>query len=305
MQPRDSTTTATGTATADRIEDQFVDTNGLTIAFNTFGDPSDPALLLVMGLGGQMIAWEDKMCHDLAEAGFFVIRYDNRDVGLSTHFNTEPPSLLDMLRRRGNTYTISDMAGDGLGLLEELSIERAHVVGQSMGGFIAQTMAIEAPMRLDTLTLIMTSTGSRRVGKPTPKVVANFARRPSATTRDEVLRDAVIGSTLVGSPGLVDTEAVAELTGREFDRRYDPAGVQRQLAAIMAQPDRTPALRHLRMPTTVIHGLADPLVAPSGGLALARAIPGARFIGLHGLGHDLPHTAVPTIEREISLLARQ
>lgn len=295
----------TSVATTDQVEDQFVDTNGLTIAFQTFGDPSDPALLLVMGLGGQMIAWEDQMCHDLAESGFYVVRYDNRDVGLSTHFQAEPPSLFDMVRRRGNVYTISDMARDGLGLLDELGIGRAHVVGQSMGGFIAQTMAIDAPMRLDTLTLIMTSTGSRKVGKPSPKVVANFARKPTSTTRDEVLLDSVVGSELVGSPGLIDIAAVTELAGREFDRCYDPAGVQRQLAAIMAQPDRTPALRHLRMPTTVIHGLADPLVAPSGGLALARAIPGARFIGLHGLGHDLPHTAVPTIEREISLLAQR
>lgn len=296
---------STSASTTDQIQDQFVDTKGLTIAFQTFGDPSDPPLLLVMGLGAQMIAWDDSLCHDLAEAGFFVIRYDNRDVGLSTHFDAEPPSLLDMFRRRGNVYTISDMAHDGLGLLGELGIERAHVVGQSMGGFIAQTMAVEAPKRLHTLTLIMTSTGSRKVGKPTPKVVANFARKPTSTTRDEVVRDAVIGSELVGSPGLLDTTAMAELAGREFDRCYDPAGVQRQLAAIMAQPDRTPALRHLRMPTSVIHGFADPLVASSGGLALAKAIPGARFIGLHGLGHDLPHTAAPTIEREIDLLARQ
>lgn len=292
----------TAASTTAQIEDQFVDTNGLTIAFQIFGDPADRPLLLVMGLGAQMIAWEDQMCRDLAEAGFFVIRYDNRDVGLSTHVDDDPPSLFEMIRRRGNPYTISDMAQDGLGLLDELGIEQAHVVGQSMGGFIAQTMAIEAPKRLATLTLIMTSTGSRQVGKPSAKVIARMARKPTVTTRDEVIEDAVIGAELVGSPGLVDAPARAELAGREFDRSYDPAGMQRQLAAIMSQPDRTPALRRLRLPTTVIHGLADPLVAPSGGLALARAIPASRFIGLHGLGHDLPHTAVPTVEREIGIL---
>lgn len=294
--------TATSTED-DRQGDQFVDTNGLTLAFNTFGDPSDPAILLVMGLGTQMIAWGDEMCRNLAETGFFVIRYDNRDVGRSTHFDSEPPPITDMIRRRGNPYTISDMARDGLGLLDELGIEHAHVAGASMGGFIAQTMAVEAPRRVDTLTLIMTSTGSRRVGRPTPKVILRMARRPATTTREETMREAIASYEVIGSPGIVDLDEVARLAGRGFDRGHDPAGTQRQLSAVMAQPDRTPALRHLRIPTTIIHGLIDPLVAPSGGLSLARSIPGARFIGLHGMGHDLPRTAWPTIEREIVSLA--
>lgn len=284
-------------------QDQFVDTNGVTLAFNTFGDPTDPAILLVMGLGTQMIAWGDQMCSNLATAGFFVIRYDNRDVGRSTHFDAAPPPITDMVRRRGNPYTISDMARDGLGLLDELGIESAHVAGASMGGFIAQTMAVEAPKRVDTLSLIMTSTGSRKVGKPTPKVILRMARRPATTTREETMREAVASYEVIGSPGIVDLDEVAKLAGRGFDRGHDPAGTQRQLSAIMAQPDRTPALRHLRIPTTVIHGLVDPLVAPTGGLSLAKAIPGARFIGLHGMGHDLPRTAAVTIERELLALA--
>lgn len=288
---------------ADAPEDQFVDTNGVTLAFNTFGDPADPAILLVMGLGTQMIAWGDQMCRNLAEAGFFVIRYDNRDVGRSTHFDADPPPITDMVRRRGNPYTISDMARDGLGLLDELGIESAHVAGASMGGFIAQTMAVESPLRVKTLSLVMTSTGSRRVGRPTPRVALRMARRPVTTTREEAMNEAVASYEVIGSPGLVDLDKVAELAGRAFDRGHDPIGTRRQLAAIMAQPDRTPALRHLRIPTTVIHGLIDPLVQVSGGLALAKAIPGARFVGLHGMGHDLPRTAAGTIENEILTLA--
>lgn len=283
--------------------DQFVDANGVTLAFNTFGDPVDPAVLLVMGLGTQMIAWGDQMCRNLADAGFYVIRYDNRDVGRSTHFDAEPPAITDMMRRRGNPYTISDMARDGLGLLDELGIERAHVSGASMGGFIAQTMAVEAPLRVRTLSLVMTSTGSRRVGRPTPRVALRMARRPLTTTREEAMSEAVASYEVIGSPGVVDLDGVARLAGRAFDRGHDPVGTRRQLAAVMAQPDRTPALRHLRIPTTVIHGLIDPLVQPSGGLALAKAIPGARFVGLHGMGHDLPRTAAGTIQEEILSLA--
>ena len=300
-------TLETGTGTqgqSDQLpEDQFVDTNGVTLAFNTFGDPANPALLLVMGLGTQMIAWNDQMCRDLADAGFFVIRYDNRDVGRSTHFDASPARLVDMVRGRGNVYTIDDMARDGLGLLSELGVDAAHVMGASMGGFIAQTMAITAPKKVRTLSLIMTSTGSRKVGRPTPQVMWRMARRPMTTTRQQVMDEAVASYKIIGSPGVVNLDEVAGLAGRGFDRAHDPAGTQRQLSAIMAQPDRTSALRHLKTPTLVVHGLRDPLVAASGGLAISRAVPKSKFVGLQGMGHDLPRTAVETIKSEFLALA--
>lgn len=291
--------------TEEEIEDQFADVNGITLAYNTFGDPTDPALLLVMGLGTQMIAWNDQMCRDLAAAGFFVVRYDNRDVGRSTHIAAPAPSVGDLARGRGNAYTIEDMADDGLALLSALDVEQAHVMGASMGGFIAQTMALKAPQRLRSLSLIMTSTGSRRVGRPTPRVMWRMARRPTTTTRDEAMREAVASYEIIGSRGVVDLDEVARLAGRAFDRAHDPAGTQRQLAAIMAQPNRTSALRHLRTPTLVVHGMADPLVAATGGLALTRAIPRSKFVGLHGMGHDLPRTAIRTIEEEFLTLVER
>ncbi|MEZ5311720.1 MAG: alpha/beta hydrolase [Microthrixaceae bacterium] len=294
-----STDVADNTNEAEVPEDRFVDANGITIAFNTFGDPANPAVLLVMGLGTQMIAWSDQMCRELADDGYFVVRYDNRDVGLSTHFDSPTPKLTDLIRGQGNVYKLDDMAADGMALLSELGIRSAHVMGASMGGFIAQTMAIAEPNRVDSLSLIMTSTGSRRVGRPTPRVMYRMARRPVTTTREEAMREAVLSYEIIGSPGITDLDGVADLAGRAFDKAHDPAGTQRQLAAIMAQPDRTPALKKLRMPTFVMHGLRDPLVAASGGLALARSIPRARFVGLHGMGHDLPRTAAAEIRSEL------
>lgn len=285
------------------IEDHLAEANGVRLAYNSFGDSTDPALLLVMGLGTQMIAWSDEMCERLTQIGFFVVRYDNRDVGLSTHFNSPAPTLARMVSGRGNIYTVADMARDGLGLLDSLGIGQAHVMGASMGGFIAQTMALIAPTRVSTLSLIMTSTGSRRVGRPTPRVVARMARRPAASSREEAMREAVASYRVIGSPGITDLDQVAELAGRAFDRSHDPAGTQRQLAAIMAQPNRTSDLREITVPTLVMHGLRDPLVSATGGIALARAIKGSRFVGLQGYGHDLPRTAVREIEEEFVALA--
>jgi pimeloyl-ACP methyl ester carboxylesterase len=280
--------------------------NGIEIAYETFGDPSDPPLLLVMGLGAQMLAWPDELCRQLAEEGHHVIRFDNRDVGLSTHLHDAPaPRLRDLfLRRRRPPYTIDDMADDAVGLLDALGIERAHVVGASMGGFIAQTMAIRHPDRLRSLTLIMTSTGSRRVGRPSRKVLLRLVRRRPAVDREAAVATTVDTFRLIGSAGYpVDEDHLRELASRSYDRAYDPDGYLRQVWAITVQPNRTKDLAAITAPTLVIHGLHDPLVGASGGLALARAIGGSTFVGFTGMGHDLPRQLWPDIARQILALS--
>lgn len=278
---------------------QKVRANGIEIAFETFGDPDDPTILLVMGLGTQMIAWDDTMCSSLAKAGHHVVRFDNRDVGLSTHIDAPAPTVRDLLFSRSPAYTMGDMADDALGLLDALDIGSAHVVGASMGGFISQTIALSQPDRVRSLTLIMTSTGSKRVGRPTPTVIRRMARRPVTRTREEVMDEAVESYRVIGSPGRQNPEMLRELAGKGFDRAHDPEGTQRQLGAIMAQPNRTRALGSLRIPTLVIHGLSDPLVSPSGGIALASSIPGARFKGHNGIGHDIPRTMPQELTTDI------
>ena len=302
-----NTSTATSASNAADAVDQNDDVkrakvNGIEIAYETFGDPTDPAIFLVMGLGTQMLAWPVEMCTALADAGHFVVRYDNRDVGLSTHIDKPVPSMPDMLLRRGTPYQVSDMANDGLGLLEHLGIDRFHLVGVSMGGFIAQTIAIAQPERIISLTLIMTSTGSRRVGRPTPSTMRRLAVQTPIGSREEAIESTLATYRVIGSPGHIDEDAMRVLTGLAYDRDNTQDGRQRQLAAILAQPDRTRALKRLKMPTLVIHGLADPLVTPSGGLALAKAIPGATFVGHHGMGHDLPHSMWRELNREILAL---
>jgi pimeloyl-ACP methyl ester carboxylesterase len=282
-----------------------VQVRDVEIAYETFGDPADPALLLVMGLGTQMLAWPDEMCSMLADAGHHVIRYDNRDVGLSTHLDHPVPKLSDMVLKRGNPYTITDMADDAFGLLDALGIDRFHLVGASMGGFISQTIALAQPERVRTLTLIMTSTGSRRVGRPTPSVMRRLAVQDEVDSRDAAIEATVQTYRVIGSPDHLDEDHIRELAGRAFDRSHNPAGRMRQLAAILAQPDRTSALRSLHVPTLIIHGLNDPLVTPSGGLALAKAIPGATFIGYSGMGHDLPHSKWHAITDDVLRLIAQ
>ena len=279
--------------------------NGIELAYETFGDPGDPAVLLVMGLGTQMLAWPDPLCDDLAGRGFHVIRYDNRDVGLSSHFDDLPvPTLRDIMLRRNIPYSVGDMAADAVGLLDALGVPAAHVVGASMGGFIAQSLALQAPTRVLSLTLMMTSTGSRLVGQARPKLYSRLVRRRHIKDRDAAAAAAVETFRLIGSTGFeVDEEHLRDIGGRSYDRRHDPAGYLRQLAAVSAQPNRTRDLRRLTVPTVVLHGLHDPLVASSGGLALARAIPGARFVGYAGMGHDLPRALWPRFVDEIVTVA--
>jgi pimeloyl-ACP methyl ester carboxylesterase len=274
--------------------------NGIEIAYDTFGRDTEPAVVLIMGLGTQRIAWPDELCRDLAAAGRHVVRFDNRDVGESTHLpELGNPTVADMARGRA-PYRLDDMADDTLGLLDALSLDTAHIVGASLGGFIAQTVALRAPQRVTTLILAMTSTGSWRVGRASPRAIMRLLAGGSAADRATAIDQVVATYRVIGSPGYpFDEQRLRERAGISYDRAYDPGGARRQLAASLRQADRTKKLRRLTVPTLVIHGLADPLVAPSGGLALANAIPHARFIGFAGMGHDLPQALWPRLTREL------
>ncbi len=270
----------------------------LEIAHEKFGDPADPPVLLVMGLATQMLAWPDEFCADLAGRGHRVIRFDNRDVGLSTHLNGAPPPDL-AAALAGDTssasYTLADLAADTVGLLDALGIDSAHLVGASMGGMIAQTVAIEHPDRVRSLTSIMSTTGDRAVGAATAEAV-QVLLAPAAVTREQAVERTLATMRVIGSPGYeLDEAAVRDLAGRSYDRAHDPAGVLRQLLAIAASPDRTPSLGGIRVPAVVIHGADDPLIDVSGGRATAAAIPGSELVLIDGMGHDMPEQIWPQV----------
>jgi pimeloyl-ACP methyl ester carboxylesterase len=280
------------------MAESFCAVGDIELCYETFGDPADPAMLLIMGMGTQMLAWQDDFCSELAGRGFFVVRYDNRDIGRSTIFADAPvPTLGEILRRdkRAASYTLAEMAADGVGLLDHLAIERAHLVGASMGGMIAQTIAARRPERALSLVSIMASTGSRWRGQPALRTYGKFLR-PMPADRAGFIDQAAGLFAWIGSPGFDRDEAgLRDLLGRMYDRSHDPGSSTRQLAAILASGDRTAELRRITAPTLVIHGTADRLVAPSGGRATARAIPGARLMMIEGMGHDLPRGAWPRI----------
>jgi pimeloyl-ACP methyl ester carboxylesterase len=273
------------------MAEQFADVNGIQVCYETFGDAERPPLLLIMGLGGQMIWWDDEFCRALADRGFHVIRYDNRDTGRSTILHdARVPKPWDLLRRnrRAASYSLEDMADDGVALLDHLGIRAAHVVGASMGGMIAQTMAIRHPDRVLSLTSIMSTTGDRGVGKAKWRLYPALLK-PAPKERAKYIDQFVKTFQAIGSPGFPpDLERSRDLAGRSFDRAFHPAGSARQLAAIVSAPDRTPMLRDVQVPAVVIHGADDKLVAPSGGRATAAAIPGARLVLIPGMGHDMP-----------------
>jgi pimeloyl-ACP methyl ester carboxylesterase len=280
----------------------------LDIAYERLGDPHAPPVLLIMGLGAQLIAWPDGFCTELCAHGLQLIRFDNRDVGQSTHLTgAAEPNLAAALAgdHASASYTLSDMAADSVGLLDALGIPHAHVVGASLGGFIAQTIAIEHPGRVRSLTSIMSSTGAPSVGQPHADTMRIFAG-PPAITRDDVVRRAVDAFRIIGSPGFPpDLESVAERTGRAYDRAYDPLGIARQAVAVLASADRTERLRSIAVPALVIHGADDRMVDVSGGRATAAAIPGAELVVIDGMGHDLPRALWSQLAPKIAELVHR
>jgi pimeloyl-ACP methyl ester carboxylesterase len=269
---------------------------GVSIAYETFGEPGDPPVLLVMGFGAQMIAWHEDFCAMLAGRGRHVIRYDNRDCGLSTRFDDHPVDMSQLIAAVSSgdipaaqamiPYSLQDMADDGMGLLAALGIERAHVVGSSMGGMIAQVMAITHPARVLTLTSMMSSTGEPEYGQAAPAAQqALFAPRPSG-------REGYIAASerelAWSSRRYASADAIRELAARSYDRAYYPAGAARQLGAMILAGSRADALRTLDVPTLVIHGLDDTLIDPSGGRRTAELVPGARLLLVPDMGHDRP-----------------
>jgi pimeloyl-ACP methyl ester carboxylesterase len=290
------------------MNEQFQTVGDVELCYETFGRPEDPALLLVMGLGTQMLGWHEDLCARLAGRGFFVIRYDNRDVGRSTHHHdVPPPSIRELLLRRPKrlAYRLEDMADDGIGLLDALGIGAAHVVGASMGGMIAQVMAARHPARVLSLTSIMSTTGNRWKGQPALRVYPAFLGKPPRT-KEEAVERVVKLFRLVGSPGFErDEDELRDMVGRSYDRSADPAGYARQLAAIVVAADRAPDLRRITMPTLVIHGTKDKLVRPSGGKATARAVPHAKLLLIEGMGHDLPRGAWDKIAAAIAEVAER
>lgn len=255
----------------------------ITLYYEVFGDRNRPTLVLINGLSNQCIHYRDELCVLFVAAGFRVIRLDNRDTGLSS----DSPE----------GYGLSDMAADVVAVLDDVGCQRAHVFGVSLGGMIAQTIAIEHPDRVASLISVMSTTGDPDVGQPTPQAKA-LLLTPGATGREEAIAQHLAGQRVWGSPGYVDEESQAALAGLAFDRASRPAGVARQYRAARRDGSRTARLARVQAPTVVIHGTADTLIDPSGGRRTAEAIPGARLILIEGMGHDYPEHFWPRLVLE-------
>jgi pimeloyl-ACP methyl ester carboxylesterase len=280
------------------MAEQFCDIGGaISLCYERFGSESDPPMLLIMGLGTQMIGWPDEFCAQLADRGFQVIRFDNRDIGRSTRIAGAPPTPRQLISRKIDPvrYTLSDMAADAAGLLRELGSAPAHVVGASMGGMIAQTLAAQRPDSARSLVSIMSNTGNRWKGQPAFGIYRYLLRKAPVDRQGYIEHNTKVFEA-IGSRGLpFDKDRVRDMVARSYDRGHDPAGPGRQLGAIVASGDRTAELRTIRAPTLVIHGSKDRMVARSGGVATAKAIPGARMMTVEGMGHDLPEAAWPQL----------
>ena len=268
----------------------------VTIEFEVDGPDDGEPMLLVMGLGAQLVAWPRDVVDGLADGGFRVIRMDNRDIGLSTKTEAPVPTRAALFKAFAHRryaqadYLISDMAADAVALLDYLGVGAAHVVGVSMGGMIAQQLTIDHPERVLSLCSIMSNTGNRRHGAVSPRLLPTMAvtmTTPRPEDADEAVRRGVEGFRLIAGPHF-DADEIAVMVRMAVDRNINPLGTIRQLLAIQASPDRTPGLRDVRVPTVVVHGLLDQLVMPSGGIATARAVPGARLVMFPDMAHDLP-----------------
>jgi pimeloyl-ACP methyl ester carboxylesterase len=280
----------------------------IDVAYQQFGPAGAPPVLLVMGLASQMVSWPDGFCEALASHGLRVTRFDNRDVGLSSHITDAPrPDIRAALfgDTSSASYDLSDMAADAVGLLDSLDMDSAHIVGASMGGMIAQLIAIEHPDRVRSLTSIMSNTGDRAVGQAKPEALGALLS-PPAKSREEAMDRAVAIFGVIGSPGFEHDEAdLRARTGLAYERSHDPAGVARQMLAVAASNERTAALGSVSVPTLVLHGADDPLVDVSGGQATASAIPGAELVVFDGMGHDLPRALWPDMTDRIAELVQR
>jgi pimeloyl-ACP methyl ester carboxylesterase len=282
-------------------EERGVEANGIEIVYDTFGERTAKPLLLIMGLGQQLIAWDEAFCAEFASRGYYVVRYDNRDIGLSTKFEEAgEPDVLAMLKgeKVAVPYTLRDMAEDAVGLLDALEIESAHVVGVSMGGMIAQLMCIHHPHRVRTLTSIMSSTGDPSLPPPTPEAAA-ILTRPAPEDREGYIEHSLRNWKILHGPVIPYDQELEERTrdraGRSFDRGLNPLGVMRQYAAIIACGSRKGALQSVSVPALVIHGDADPLVPVECGVDTANAIPGAELMIIEGMGHNIPPVVAPRV----------
>jgi pimeloyl-ACP methyl ester carboxylesterase len=262
--------------------------NGVDLFWESFGDPADPVLLLISGLGAHATGYDDRLCWSLAELGLHVVRFDNRDVGLSTHLPTDVQ------------YTLGDMAADAAGLIEELDAAPVHVMGASMGGMIAQQLTIDHPELVRSLTLLMTTTGEPDVGQASPELLAKLLELASpATDRADAIARGIALARLIGSPDF-DEDYHRRRQESFHDRAYDPPGVGRQMMAVVSSPDRAAGLALLDVPTVVIHGSVDPLIDPSGGRRTAELIPNATFVEIEAMGHDLPSRVWPELVRLVA-----
>jgi pimeloyl-ACP methyl ester carboxylesterase len=290
------------------MSEKYVTANGIKLAYEEFGEPSDPVILLIMGLGTQMIAWPESFCRDLADRGFRVIRFDNRDIGLSEKMEgARIPGVLKMAAcARLNLplrvpYKLQDMSEDAIGLMEALDIDGAHLVGASMGGMIAQLMAGNHPFKVLSLTSIMSTSGRRSLPRAKREVTMHMVRRPANADAQTLQNYALRTWRLIGSPGYPPTdEALLEKINASYQRSFYPDGHRRHMAAIMASGDRVATLKSIMAPTLVIHGKDDPLVPVSGGIDTAQHIPGARLELIDGMGHDLPQPLLPYFAELIS-----
>ncbi|MEH6549920.1 MAG: alpha/beta hydrolase [Pseudomonadales bacterium] len=292
---------------------KFIEANGLQIAYDEFGQADHPAIILIMGLGTQMIAWPEEFCMGLVDQGFRVIRFDNRDIGLSEKLeNSKTPGLLKLLLlsrlnlKSKVPYRLLDMAHDTVGLMDALDIGAAHVVGASMGGMIAQLVTGHFPERVLSLTSIMSTSGRRGLPSPSAKVTRQLVRRPKGTGEEDYIKHALKTWSMIGSPGFsVDQDVLRERMLEAYRRSYHPMGYKRQAAAIMASGDRTKILKSIRKPTLVIHGKEDVLVPVSGGIDTARLVQGSKLELIDGMGHDLPRPLMSHFAELIGSHARQ
>lgn len=269
--------------------------NGIEICAEVRGPADAEPLLLVMGLGAQLVSWDERFVDAIVDRGFRVIRFDNRDTGHSTHFHDHDVDVMAVLTGEAQApYLLADLAADAAGVLDALGIESAHVVGASMGGMIVQAMAIGHPDKVRSVVSIMSTTGDPDVGQPAPEAMGALLR-PAAETEDDAVALALEAESVWGSPAYPDPAAAETRARREWRRARDPKGIVRQIAAIYASGSRTEALGRVTVPFTVIHGTADTLVTPSGGQRTAEAVPGARHVELEGMGHNLPQALWPTI----------